>query len=181
MEARRFSSRFSHERRCLVIERYHELRMLIPVPSKGVDRATVLQDGIDYINELRRRTSELKHLVERKKSGVRHKNNNEDVTRKIRHPFVKMTLDSNDDENMEKKPGSDVTIKNSLRKSKGTEVYVSIVDDVVTIKVVQKKKINCLLFVSKVLDQLHLDLCHVTGGKFGEHYRFLLKTKVSDG
>lgn len=127
-------------------------------------------------------------MVERKKSGVRHKNNNEadninplDVIRKIRHPFFKMTLDSNDDENMEKKPGSDVTVKNSQRKSKGTEVYVSIVDDVVTIKVVQKKKINCLLFVSKVLDQLHLDLYRVTRGQVGEHYRFLLKTKVSDG
>lgn len=127
-------------------------------------------------------------MVERKKSGVRHKNNNEadninplDVIRKVRHPFFKMTLDSNDDENMEKKPGSAVTSKNSLRKSKGTEVYVSIVDEVVTIKVVQKKKLNCLLFVSKVLDQLHLDLYRVSGGQVGDHYRFLLKTKVSDG
>lgn len=64
------------------------------------------------------------------------------------------------------------------RKSKVTEVDVRIIDDEVTIKLVQKKKINCLLFTTKVLDQLQLDLHHVAGGQIGEHYSFLFNTKV---
>lgn len=64
------------------------------------------------------------------------------------------------------------------RKSKVTEVDVRIIDDEVTIKVVQKKKINCLLFTTRVLDQLQLDLHHVAGGQIGEHYSFLFNTKV---
>lgn len=120
-------------------------------------------------------------MVERKRCGGRVKNINE-VDNK--------NSDDDDDENMEKKPESDVidqcSSNNSLRcswlqrKSKVTEVDVRIVDDEVTIKVVQKKKINCLLFVSKVLDQLHLDLHHVSGGQIGEHCSFLFNTKVSD-
>lgn len=64
------------------------------------------------------------------------------------------------------------------RKSKFTEVDVRIIDDEVTIKIVQKKKINCLLFVSKVIDQLQLDLHHVAGAQIGEHHSFLFNTKV---
>ncbi|KAI6696579.1 hypothetical protein NL676_016698 [Syzygium grande] len=66
-------------------------------------------------------------------------------------------------------------------KSKVTEVNVRIMDDEVTIKLVQQKKINCLLHVSKVLDELRLDLHHVAGGHIGEHYSFLLNTKIYEG
>lgn len=66
------------------------------------------------------------------------------------------------------------------RKSKVTEVDVRIIDDEVTIKLVQKKKINCLLFTTRVLDQLQLDLHHVAGGQIGEHYSFLFNTKVNE-
>lgn len=64
------------------------------------------------------------------------------------------------------------------RKSKNTEVDVRIIDDEVTIKLVQQKKINCLLFVSKVLDELQLDLHHVAGGLIGDFYSYLFNTKV---
>lgn len=64
------------------------------------------------------------------------------------------------------------------RKSKHTEVDVRIIDDEVTIKLVQQKKINCLLFVSKILDELQLDLQHVAGGHIGDFYSFLFNTKV---
>ncbi|CAH2059951.1 unnamed protein product [Thlaspi arvense] len=167
-------------------ERYEALKMLIPIPTKG-NRASIVQDGIDYINDLRTFVSELKVLVEKKKCGGRHKNINEVGSRnpsydisEIDHRFFKMRL-YNDDETMEKKPERDETSNNSLRKSKVTEVHVRIVDDEVTIKVMQKKKFNCLLFISKVLDELHLDLHHVAGGQIGEHYSFLLNTKLSEG
>ncbi|VYS54077.1 unnamed protein product [Arabidopsis thaliana] len=178
------------ERRCHLNERYEALKLLIPSPSKG-DRASILQDGIDYINELRRRVSELKYLVERKRCGGRHKNNEVDDNNNNKNLDDHGNEDDDDDENMEKKPESDVidqcSSNNSLRcswlqrKSKVTEVDVRIVDDEVTIKVVQKKKINCLLLVSKVLDQLQLDLHHVAGGQIGEHYSFLFNTKIYEG
>ncbi|KAJ4903343.1 Transcription factor bHLH91 [Raphanus sativus] len=177
------------ERRCHLNERYEALKLLIPNPSKG-DRASILQDGIDYINELRRRVSELKYLVERKRCGGRHKNNNE-VDNNNTNLDDRNIVNDDDGENMEKKTESDVidqcSSNNSLRcswlqrKSKVTEVDVRIVDDEVTIKIVQKKKINCLLVVTKVLDQLHLDLHHVSGGQIGEHYSFLLNTKINEG
>ncbi|XP_047956937.1 transcription factor bHLH10-like isoform X2 [Salvia hispanica] len=50
------------------------------------------------------------------------------------------------------------------RKTKNTEVDVRIVDDEITVKLVQDKRINCLLFASKVLDEMPLDLNHVAGG-----------------
>ncbi|XP_010414167.1 PREDICTED: transcription factor bHLH91-like [Camelina sativa] len=174
------------ERRCHLNERYEALKLLIPSPSKG-DRASILQDGIDYINELRRRVSELKYLVERKRCGGRHQNNEVDNN----NLDDQNNEDDVDDENMNKKPESDVTDQcssnNSLRcswlqrKSKASEVDVRIVDDEVTIKVVQKKKINCLLLVSKVLDHLQLELHHVAGGQIGEHYSFLFNTKIYEG
>lgn len=180
------------ERRCHLNERYEALKLLIPNPSKG-DRASILQDGIDYINELRRRVSELKYLVERKRCGGRHKDNNE-VDNSNNNNLDDLNIvndEDDDDENMDKKTESDVidqcSSNNSLRcswlqrKSKVTEVDVRIVDDEVTIKVIQKRKINCLLVVTKVLDHLHLDLHHVSGGQIGEHYSFLLNTKINEG
>ncbi|XP_006294262.2 transcription factor bHLH91 [Capsella rubella] len=179
------------ERRCHLNERYEALKLLIPNPSKG-DRASILQDGIDYINELRRRVSELKYLVERKRCGGRQQNNEVDNNNNNNNLDGHINEDDvDDDENMNKKPESDVTDQcssnNSLRcswlqrKSKASEVDVRIVDDEVTIKVVQKKKINCLLLVSKVLDHLQLDLHHVAGGQIGEHYSFLFNTKIYEG
>ncbi|CAF2286690.1 unnamed protein product [Brassica napus] len=183
------------ERRCHLNERYEALKLLIPNPSKG-DRASILQDGIDYINELQRRVSELKYLVERKRCGGRHKDNNE-VDNSNNNNLDDLNIvndeddEDDDDENMDKKTESDVidqcSSNNSLRcswlqrKSKVTEVDVRIVDDEVTIKVIQKRKINCLLVVTKVLDHLHLDLHHVSGGQIGEHYSFLLNTKINEG
>lgn len=123
-------------------------------------------------------------MVEKKRCGGKHNNNEVDNNN------LNEDDDDNDAENMEKKPESNVIYQfsrnNSLRcswlqrKSKETEVDVRIVDDEVTIKVVQKKKVNCLLFVSKVLDQFQLNIHHVTGGNIGEHYSFLFNTKVSD-
>ncbi|CAK9140455.1 unnamed protein product [Ilex paraguariensis] len=67
------------------------------------------------------------------------------------------------------------------RKSKNTEVDVRIIDDEVNIKLVQQKRINCLLFVSKVLHELQLDLHHLAGGFIGDYYSFLFNTKILEG
>lgn len=128
-------------------------------------------DAIEYIKELLRTVNELKLLVEKKRC-VRE--------RRKRHRT------EDDDEGM--KPlvdPADQSYNSSLRsswlqrKSKDTEVDVRIIDDEVTIKLVQRKKIDCLLFVSRVLDELRLDLHHVAGGHIGDYYSFLFNTKVS--
>ncbi|KAJ4950966.1 hypothetical protein NE237_027798 [Protea cynaroides] len=70
----------------------------------------------------------------------------------------------------------------SQRRSKETEVDVRIIDDEVNIKLVQRKKMNnCLLLVSKVLDELQIELLHVSGGKIGDHYCLLFNTKICEG
>lgn len=67
-----------------------------------------------------------------------------------------------------------------LRKSKGTVVDVRIVDDEVSIKLTtERRKINCLLLVTRILHELQLKLLQVAGGNIGDHYIFMFNTKVS--
>lgn len=132
-------------------------------------------DAIEYIKELLRSVNELKLLVEKKRCGRERskRQKTEDVA-------------AGDVESCNIKPLGDPeqSYNGSLRsswlqrKSKDTEVDVRIIDDEVTIKLVQRKKINCLFFVSRVLDELQLDLYHVAGGHIGDYYSFLFNTKV---
>lgn len=154
-------------RRVLLNDKYHALRSLVPSPSKN-DRASIVGDAIGYINELKRTVTELKGLVEKKRC----------VKEMLKRPKI--------EENHESKCVSDMdgsSLRSSWlhRKSKNTEVDVRIIDDEVTVKLVQQKRINCLLFVSKVLDELQLDLHHVAGGVIGDYYSYLFNSKMCEG
>ncbi|KAE7999219.1 hypothetical protein FH972_003674 [Carpinus fangiana] len=138
-----------------------------------IDRASVVGYAIEYIKELLRTVNELKLVVEKKRCG--------------RERSKRLKTEA-DDAAEDVKPLGDPeqSYNGSLRsswlqrKSKETEVDVRIIDDEVTIKLVQRKN-NCLLFVSKVLDELQLDLHHVAGGHIGDFYSFLFNTKIYEG
>ncbi|XP_057956491.1 transcription factor bHLH10-like [Malania oleifera] len=191
------------QRRQRLNDTYKALRSLIPNPTQA-DRASVVGDAIKYIKELLRTMTLLKILVEKKRCGressKRHKTTTAtDQADTIINATAAAAGGEMDIESCSiNKPlgfggaGADAdqssyanngSLRSSWlqRKSKDTEVDVRIVENEVNIKLVQRKKINCLLYVSKTLDELHLDLQHVTGGHTGDHYTFLLNTKIYEG
>ncbi|KAJ0814702.1 hypothetical protein HanPSC8_Chr17g0788921 [Helianthus annuus] len=157
------------------------------------DRASIVGDGIDYINELKRTVEELKILVERKRCNrgrvKKHKTEDHstlDVESIYTHGGGSGGGGGGGDAGHDQQAyngNSTSTMRSSWlqRKSKNIEIDVRIIDDEVTIKLVQQKRINCLLLVSKVLDDLQLDLHHVAGGLIGDFYSYLFNTKICEG
>jgi len=135
-----------------------------------------VKDAIDYINELKRGVNELKLMVEKKRC-------NKDRIKRQKTEGGTVSMDGTDakqimDEVEQSYNGNSLRSSWLQRRSKNTEVDVRIVDDEVTVKLVQQKRINCLFFASKVLDDLQLDLHHVAGGLIGDYYSFLFNSKV---
>ncbi|CAN1167466.1 Transcription factor bHLH91, partial [Linum perenne] len=178
------------QRRQQVNDKFSALRNLIPNPTKN-DKASVVGDAIGYIKELLSTVEELKLLVEKKRCSrwrnKRNKTDPQDGNNGGMNESSEMKPNSNGDGHGDgdqlDKSCNGSTLRSSWlqRKSKDTEIDVRIIEDEVTIKLVQRKKINCLLFVSKVLDELHLDLHHVAGGHVGDYYSFLFNTKICEG
>ncbi|CAE5956686.1 unnamed protein product [Arabidopsis arenosa] len=162
------------ERRVHFKDRFGDLKNLIPNPTKN-DRASIVGEAIDYIKELLRTIDEFKLLVEKKRTKQRNREGDDviDENFKAQSEVVEQCLIN--------KKNNALRCSWLKRKSKFTEVDVRIIDDEVTIKIVQKKKINCLLFVSKVIDQLQLDLHYVAGAQIGEHHSFLFNAKICEG
>ncbi|KAG6400563.1 hypothetical protein SASPL_137403 [Salvia splendens] len=155
-------------RRVLLNDKYQALRSLVPTPTKN-DRASIVGDAIRYIDELKMTVAELKGLVEKKRCA----------RERLKRP--KMEEHEGESKCVGDMNGSSLRSSWLHRKSKNTEVDVRIIDDEITVKLVQQKRINCLLFVSKVLDELQLDLHHVGGGLIGDYYSYLFNSKICEG
>ncbi|KAK8484777.1 hypothetical protein V6N13_092475 [Hibiscus sabdariffa] len=166
------------ERRVHLNDKFQALKTMVPSPTK-IDRASIVEGAINYIKELLRTVRELKILVDKKRCG-------QDRGKRLKTEDAASAADAGD---VGCKPLGDpdqcynTSLRSSWlqRKSKDSEVDVRIIDDEVTIKLVQRKKINCLLFVSRLLDELQLDLHHVAGGNIGDYYSFLFNTKIYEG
>ncbi|XP_016466430.1 transcription factor bHLH91-like [Nicotiana tabacum] len=155
------------QRRVHFSDKFQALRALIPNPSKN-DRATIIADAIGYINMLKTKVNELKNEVEKKERVKRQR-----------------TEDGSCGFNTVMEAAENhVNMRSSWlqKKSKNTEVDVRIMDDEVTVKLVQQqKRMNCLLFVSKAFNEFQLDIHHVSGGLIGDHYSYLFNSKICEG
>lgn len=162
-------------------------------------------DAIDYIHELLKSVKDLKVAVNKKRSEKermmkRHKVDDEEEEEEKEAPgdmescnYLKQNGEAEDDDDDEQHNNNDELEQPYIngcmirRKSKDTEVDVRIMEDEVTIKLVKRNNnkinnnnnINCLLYASKALHELHLDPQHVAGGHVGHFCTFLFITKVS--
>lgn len=66
------------------------------------------------------------------------------------------------------------------RRSKSTFIDVRIIEDEVYIKLEQRKRVDCFLIVSRVLDELQLELLHLSCGNVGDNHIFMISTKVKN-
>nr|GMC86602.1 transcription factor bHLH91-like [Ipomoea batatas] len=146
------------QRRVHFNDKFQALRKLIPNPTKN-DRASILGDAIEYINELKSTASKLKDLVEKKRSSCRER-----IKRPSRRQ--KTTTENDVKSELEDMPqcynGDSLSSSSSWHRTKSknnnTEVDVRIVDDEVT-----------------------LHLYHVAGGLIGDYYSFLFNSKIFQG
>uniref|UniRef100_J3KYZ7 BHLH domain-containing protein n=1 Tax=Oryza brachyantha TaxID=4533 RepID=J3KYZ7_ORYBR len=149
------------QRRQRLTEKYNALMLLIPNRTKE-DRATVISDAIEYIQELGRTVEELTLLVEKKR---RRGELQGDVVDVAPSAVLLEAAESSEGE----------------RRSKETFVDVRIVEDDVNIKLTKRRRDGCLAAASRALDDLRLDLVHLSGGKIGDCHIYMFNTKIHPG
>ncbi|KAJ4769530.1 basic helix-loop-helix (bHLH) DNA-binding superfamily protein [Rhynchospora pubera] len=178
------------QRRERLGEKYEMLKALIPNRTKD-DRATIVSDAIDYINELCRTVNELKLLVEKKRMKMSSVSFNKDTaTADMESSNATLTSLPPDGGNMNGGEqeggglGKGPRLRSSWlqRRSKEALVDVRIIEDEVNIKITKKKKaIGCLLPVSRAIDELQLQVLNLSGGIIGECHVYMFNTQIMEG
>ncbi|KAG6485072.1 transcription factor TIP2-like [Zingiber officinale] len=164
------------QRRERLGKKFEDLKSLIPTSTKPY-RASIVADTIEYINELLRTVEELKMLAEKKRkrgekmAAAAAVGDVEGCSSLVVAPPL---LDGG--------PRNGILRCSWIqRRSKETLVDVRIVDDEVNIKVTRRRRANCLLAVAKALDELRLELMHLSGGNVGGSHVFVLNAKIHEG
>ncbi|KAK1664488.1 hypothetical protein QYE76_052647 [Lolium multiflorum] len=168
------------QRRMRLSEKFTALMLLIPNRTKE-DRATIIADAIEYIQELGRTVEELSLLVEKKRRRTEHQGDVVDAA---------PAASAGESESSEGEVAAAVVAEPALqpirstyiqRKSKETFVDVRIVEDEVNIKLTKRRRDGCLAAASRALDHLRLDLVHLSGGKIGDCHIYMFNTKIHQG
>ena len=147
------------------------------------DRATVISDAIEYIQELGRTVEELTLLVEKKR---RRRELQGDVVDAAPAAVVvaAATGEAESSEGEVAPPPPPAVQRQPIRstyiqrRSKDTSVDVRIVEEDVNIKLTKRRRDGCLAAASRALDGLRLDLVHLSGGKIGDCHIYMFNTKV---
>jgi hypothetical protein len=151
------------------------------------DRATVISDAIEYIQELGRTVEELTLLVEKKR---RRRELQGDVVDAAPTAVVVAAAatggeaESSEGEVAPPPPPPAAVQRQPIRstyiqrRSKDTSVDVRIVEEDVNIKLTKRRRDGCLAAASRALDDLRLDLVHLSGGKIGDCHIYMFNTKV---
>jgi len=164
--------------RLRLTEKYTALRLLIPNRTKD-DRATVISDAIEYIQELGRTVEELTLLVGKKRRRMELQGDVVDVAAPVAGE-----AESSEGE-VAPPPAAAAQQRQPIRstyiqrRSKDTSVDVQIVEEDVNIKLTTKRRRDgCLAAASRALDDLRLDLVHLSGGKIGDCHIYMFNTKI---
>ncbi|KAK8960993.1 Transcription factor bHLH89 [Platanthera guangdongensis] len=157
--------------------KFELLKSLIPNPTKP-DRATIISDTINYIKELSRTLNELK-LRAGKKEGQKYfrtiKIEEGEVHRDMESPSIKSIVDEESDHGQIH--GNTNKCSWIQRRFPSTFVDVRTIEDEVYIKLQQIKRMDCPLIVSRVLDELQLEMIHFSGGSVGNCTIFMISSK----
>ncbi|KAL6850404.1 hypothetical protein ACP4OV_021031 [Aristida adscensionis] len=174
------------QRRQRLTEKYTALMLLIPNRTKD-DRATVISDAIEYIQELGRTVEELTLLVEKKRRRRELQGDVVDAAPAAAAAAAAAgggaEAESSEAEvaptpAVQRQPIRSTYIQ---RKSKDTFVDVRIVEEEVNIKLHKRRRDGCLAAASRALDDLRLDLVHLSGGKIGDCHIYMFNTKIHQG
>lgn len=151
---------------------------MVLIPSQP-DRATIVSDTIDYIKELLRTIDELKILVSKKRSKNSRSICKLEIENEVHGDMESSSIKSIIDESDHAQNGN---MRSSWiqRRSKSTFVDVRIIEDDVYIKLEQHRRVDCSLIVSQVLDELQLELLHLSCGNIGDSHVFMISTKVKN-
>ncbi|KAF8724312.1 hypothetical protein HU200_021341 [Digitaria exilis] len=176
------------QRRQRLTEKYTALMLLIPNRTKD-DRATVISDAIEYIQELGRTVEELTLLVEKKRRRMELQGDVVDaVVPAVAGALVTDGEAAESSEGEVAAPPAPVVVAVQRqqpirstyiqRRSKDTTVDVRIVEDDVNIKLTKRRRDGCLAEACVALDDLRLDLVHLSGGKIGDCHIYMFNTKI---
>ncbi|KAG2588197.1 transcription factor TIP2-like [Panicum virgatum] len=165
------------QRRQRLTEKYTALMLLIPNRTKD-DRATVISDAIEYIQELGRTVEELTLLVGKKRRRMELQGDVVDAAPAAVVPAGE--AESSEGEVAPPPAAQRQPIRSTYiqRRSKDTSVDVRIVEEDVNIKLTKRRRDGCLAAASRALDDLQLDLVHLSGGKIGDCHIYMFNTKI---